>query len=123
MAPSRWLLQIACHPDVSGKQSEEKEIDELHTANRTFERLRHYDWKVMDLLFSTLKKHLAEKRVVTDADVKRAVTKYLRIFHTGFCNAELKALVPQWDEWSVRGSMTCTNCHPCAIYTYTSKSE
>ena len=29
----------------------------------------------MDLLFRTLKKHLADKRVATDADVKRAVTK------------------------------------------------
>jgi hypothetical protein len=75
LAPSRRLLQIACRPDASAKESKEKEIDGLHTSNRTFERLRHYDWKVMDLLFRALKKHLADKRVATDADVKRAVTK------------------------------------------------
>jgi len=48
----------------------------------------------MDLLFRTLKKHLADKRVATDADVKRAVTKIA----TDTSHAELKALVPQWDE-------------------------
>jgi hypothetical protein len=56
-------------------ESKEKEFDGLNTANRTFERLQRYDWKVMDLLFRSLKKHLADKRVATDADVKRAVTK------------------------------------------------
>jgi hypothetical protein len=68
-------MQIACQPDASAKESKEKEIDGLHRANRTFERLRRYDWNVMDLLFRTLKKYLADKRVATDADVKRDVTK------------------------------------------------
>jgi hypothetical protein len=71
LAPSRRLLQIACQPDASTKESKEKEIDGLHTANR----LRRYDWKVMDLLFRALKQYLADKRGATDADVKRAVTK------------------------------------------------
>jgi hypothetical protein len=48
----------------------------------------------MDLLFRTLKKHLADKRVATDADVKRAVTKIA----TDTSNAERNALVPQWDD-------------------------
>ena len=71
------MLQSACRSDASAKESKEKEIDGLHTANRTFERLRHYEWNVivMDLLFKVLKKHLADKRVATDADVKRVVTK------------------------------------------------
>jgi len=66
---------MACQADASEKESKEKENNGFHTANRIFERLRRYDWKVVDLLFRTLMKHLADKRVATDADVKRAVTK------------------------------------------------
>jgi hypothetical protein len=43
-------------------------------------------------------KHLAGKAYATDADVKQAVTSWLRKLDTNFFSAGIQAFVPQWDK-------------------------
>jgi hypothetical protein len=50
-------------------------------------------------IFWPRKNHLATKRLVTDADVKQAVTPCLQKLHTDFFYGGIKASVPRWEKW------------------------
>ena len=65
--------------------------------------------------FGSLKKHLASKRFVTDADVKQAVTSSLQTLDTYLFYVGTQVLVPRWVRyWNV--SVACREvwCVPSA---------
>jgi hypothetical protein len=77
-----------------------------HTANRTRELLRRYNWEVLDHppyspdlapsdfhLFGPLKKHLGGRLFSTDGEVQQAVMSWLQALDTGFFYAGIDALV------------------------------
>jgi histone-lysine N-methyltransferase SETMAR len=82
-----------------------------HTANRTREMSRRYNWEVLDHppyspdlpqsdfhLFGPLKKHLVGRRFATDGEVQQAARSWLQALDTDFFYAGIDALVYQWDK-------------------------
>jgi histone-lysine N-methyltransferase SETMAR len=81
-----------------------------HTANRTRELLRRYNWEVLDHppfspdlapsdfhLSAPLKKHLGGRRFATDGEVQHAVMSWLQALDTISC-AGIDASVYRWDK-------------------------
>jgi len=66
----------------------------LRVTTITCEWLRRCSWELMDHpLYSPLK----GKRFATDANVKQAVTSWLRTLQSAVSYAVLETLMPQWD--------------------------
>jgi hypothetical protein len=78
---------------------------ETHTANQAGDLLLHCDWEVIDRhpfnpdfmpcdsrLFGPHNKKLADKRFVTDADVKQVVTSWLQTLDTDLFYDGVRAL-------------------------------
>lgn len=68
-----------------------------------------------------IKKHLAGKWLVTDADLKQAISSWLRILTLIFLRLVATVRKMLKCQWVLCGSLMCTTCHSCA--TYIRKSE
>jgi hypothetical protein len=90
--------------------STEVEITGYHTANRTYETLRHYVWEVVGNppwsphlapsdphVFRPLKEHLVVKRFGIDGDVKQAVISWLHYTWRRFTPSQSKNLAATWN--------------------------
>jgi hypothetical protein len=104
------------------------EISVPYTANQTCAWLRRGGEEVLYplsysryfeprdfYLFGPIKKHLADKRLTTDADIKQAVPSWLQTLYTDFSCAETQVFFPLWDKRLADGDYTEVWCVPSAI--------
>jgi hypothetical protein len=110
-----------------------------HAANQPRDWLLSCHWKVLDCLsygpslvpsdfylFGLFKKPFSGKTFATDANMKQAVTSWLRKLDTDLHYTKMQALLPRWDRRlnvnrDYLGDLVCTICYTCAMYTSTSE--